>query len=67
VLHSRAAARNPGGRLFAMLLPLVQSGTFDPSRLLTQSTPLVDVLDAYERFDQREEGWIKVMLDLQPA
>jgi threonine dehydrogenase-like Zn-dependent dehydrogenase len=48
-----------------MLLPLVQSGTFDPSRILTQTTPLASVIEAYERIDQREEGWIKVMLDPQ--
>jgi threonine dehydrogenase-like Zn-dependent dehydrogenase len=48
-----------------MLLPLVQSGTFDPARILTQSTPLGSVLEAYERFDLREEGWIKVMLQPQ--
>ncbi|MEA2491556.1 MAG: hypothetical protein QOH21_3348 [Acidobacteriota bacterium] len=47
-----------------MLLPLVQSGTFDPSKILTQSAPLASVIDAYQRFDLREEGWIKVMLDL---
>ena len=45
-----------------MLLPLVQSGTFDPARILTQATPLASVIDAYQRFDLREEGWIKVML-----
>jgi threonine dehydrogenase-like Zn-dependent dehydrogenase len=44
------------------LLPIVQSGTFDPSRILTQEEPLSSVIEAYERFDQREEGWIKVML-----
>jgi threonine dehydrogenase-like Zn-dependent dehydrogenase len=46
-----------------MLLPLVQSGTFDPARILTQTTPLGSVIEAYERFDLREEGWIKVMLE----
>lgn len=45
-----------------MLLPLIQSGTFDPSRILTQAEPLDNVIEAYERFDQREEGWVKVML-----
>jgi threonine dehydrogenase-like Zn-dependent dehydrogenase len=46
-----------------MLLPLVQSGTFDPSMILTQSAPLASVIDAYKHFDLREEGWIKVMLN----
>ncbi|HEV7921851.1 MAG TPA: zinc-dependent alcohol dehydrogenase [Thermoanaerobaculia bacterium] len=44
------------------LLPYVQSGVFDPASLLTQSTALNDVIAAYEAFDQREEGWVKVML-----
>jgi threonine dehydrogenase-like Zn-dependent dehydrogenase len=46
-----------------MILPIVQTGTFDPSRILTQSTPIADAIEAYERFDLREEGWIKVMLE----
>ena len=46
-----------------MLLPLVQSGTLDPARILTQSTPLGSVIEAYERFDLRDDGWIKVMLN----
>jgi len=46
-----------------MILPIVQSGTFDPAKILTQATPLGSVIDAYERFDQRQEGWIKVMID----
>jgi threonine dehydrogenase-like Zn-dependent dehydrogenase len=50
-----------------MLLPIVQSGTFDPSRILTQSEPMASVIEAYERFDQREQGWIKVMLDPRAA
>jgi threonine dehydrogenase-like Zn-dependent dehydrogenase len=45
-----------------MLIPIVQSGIFDPSELLTQTTPLTGVIEAYERFDQREHGWVKVML-----
>jgi len=50
-----------------MLLPVVQSGTFDPSSILTQVTPLASVIEAYERFDLREEGWMKVMLDPKKA
>lgn len=45
------------------LIPIVQSGIFDPSELLTQTTPLTGVIEAYEKFDQREHGWIKVMLE----
>jgi threonine dehydrogenase-like Zn-dependent dehydrogenase len=49
------------------ILPIVQSGIFDPARILTQATPLASVIEAYERFDQREEGWIKVMLKPEAA
>ena len=46
-----------------MLLELVQAGVVDPSKMLTQETPLTSVVDAYEQFDRRVEGWIKVMLE----
>jgi threonine dehydrogenase-like Zn-dependent dehydrogenase len=57
----------PHRKYIPMLLPLVQSGVFDPATILTQTAPLASVIDAYERFDQREEGWIKVMLDPKVA
>ena len=50
-----------------LLLPIVQSGTLDPSRILTQSQPIGSVIDAYEHFDQRDEGWIKVMVRPEAA
>ena len=47
------------------LLQLVQERVIDPATILTQSVPLASVIEAYEAFDQRKEGWVKVML--QPA
>ena len=47
------------------LIPIVQQGVFDPSTILTQSVPMTSVIEAYENFDLRKEGWIKVMV--QPA
>ena len=47
-----------------ILLPLVQSGTFDPSKILTQEEPLAQVIEAYEKFDLREQGWIKIALNI---
>jgi len=47
------------------LIPIVQEGIFDPSTVLTQSVPITSVIEAYENFDLRKEGWVKVML--QPA
>jgi hypothetical protein len=43
-----------------MLLDLVQSGTVDPSKILTQVEPFGSVLDAFKAFDRREAGWVKV-------
>ncbi|KAA9083777.1 alcohol dehydrogenase catalytic domain-containing protein [Microbacterium radiodurans] len=44
------------------LIELVASGAFDPTALITEHEPLVDAIDAYEAFDRREPGWIKVAL-----
>lgn len=32
--------------------------------MITQSSDLSPVLDAYESFDRREPGWTKVVLEL---
>jgi threonine dehydrogenase-like Zn-dependent dehydrogenase len=47
-----------------MLVELVRSGAVDPTAILTQREPLTSALDAYEAFDSRQPGWIKV--DLEP-
>lgn len=44
------------------LLNLVQAGIVDPTNILTQREPLTDVISAYEKFDLRSPGWIKVAL-----
>ncbi len=44
------------------LVDLVQNGTVNPSKILTQAEPLGSVIDAYKAFDLRREGWIKVEL-----
>lgn len=49
------------------LLALIQTGRFDPTRLVTQHEPLDSVLDAYKAFDTRQPGWLKVELTLQGA
>ncbi len=55
----------PHRRFIPALLDLVATGAVDPSRVLTQESPLdVGALEAYERFDRREEGWIKTVLDV---
>jgi threonine dehydrogenase-like Zn-dependent dehydrogenase len=35
----------------------------DPEKVLTQHEPLRDVIAAYEQFDLRSTGWLKVALD----
>jgi threonine dehydrogenase-like Zn-dependent dehydrogenase len=50
-------------RYIPMLVDLVRSGVVDPTEILTHEGPLVSAIDAYQHFDKREPGWIKVLLD----
>lgn len=45
------------------LLDLVVSGAVEPAKVITQQTGLVSAVDAYQTFDRREPGWLKVTLD----
>jgi threonine dehydrogenase-like Zn-dependent dehydrogenase len=47
------------------LLDLVASGTIDPVKILTRIEPMRDAIAAYEAFDARQPGWLKV--ELKPA
>jgi threonine dehydrogenase-like Zn-dependent dehydrogenase len=44
------------------LIDMVDSGQFDPSALITESESFGSAVAAYEAFDRREPGWIKVEL-----
>lgn len=44
------------------LIDLVASGQFDPTALITEHEHIGDAITAYEAFDRREPGWIKVEL-----
>ncbi len=44
------------------LVSRVRSGALRPQTVLTQTEPLPDAIAAYEAFDQRESGWVKVGL-----
>lgn len=44
------------------LLALVRSGRIDPRRLITHRLPLASGREAYEIFDKRREGCLKVVL-----
>lgn len=45
-----------------MLVDMVESGSIDPQKILTQQEPLMSAIDAYKAFDQRQPGWVKVEL-----
>jgi len=46
------------------LIELILSKRLDPAKILTQIKPMVDAIAAFEAFNRRENGWIKV--ELQP-
>ncbi|MBL7498077.1 glutathione-dependent formaldehyde dehydrogenase [Frankia sp. CNm7] len=50
-------------RYIPKLLAMVESGVAHPEKVLTQHEPMRDVLAAYEEFDLRRPGWLKVALD----
>ena len=50
-------------RYIPELVELVRTGAVKPSEVLTQVDELRGAVDAYEAFDQRQEGWHKVALD----
>ncbi|MCX9010427.1 MAG: glutathione-dependent formaldehyde dehydrogenase [Candidatus Methanoperedens sp.] len=45
-----------------MLIDIILSGSVDPEMVLTQVEPLSSAIEAYEAFDRRLPGWIKVEL-----
>ncbi|MDR7300164.1 alcohol dehydrogenase catalytic domain-containing protein [Haloactinomyces albus] len=49
--------------LMPRLVDLVASGVLDPSVILERQEPVTDAVQAYQAFDQREPGWIKVALE----
>ncbi|MCP8466259.1 glutathione-dependent formaldehyde dehydrogenase [Pseudomonas sp. ZM23] len=51
-------------RYIPHLIELVLTERFDPAAILTQVKPMSDAIAAFEAFDQRETGWVKV--ELQP-
>jgi threonine dehydrogenase-like Zn-dependent dehydrogenase len=49
------------------LVRLVQQGSIEPKKMLTQVEPLMSAKDSYKVFDLRQPGWIKVELQPQRA
>jgi threonine dehydrogenase-like Zn-dependent dehydrogenase len=46
----------------APLMPLIQTGRLDPTRIITHTIPLTDTPKGYAIFDRKEDRAIKVML-----
>jgi threonine dehydrogenase-like Zn-dependent dehydrogenase len=44
------------------LVDLVATGLFDPTPFITQDIDVPEIIDAYRRFDRRDEGWIKTVV-----
>jgi len=55
----------PHRKYLPKLIEIVQSGKANPTRVLSNIEPMTDALAAYQAFDQRRTGWIKV--ELKPA
>lgn len=53
----------PHRRFIPDLIDLVAGGLVDPASVLTQSEGITGAVAAYEDFDLREPGWLKVALD----
>lgn len=49
-------------RYVPMLIDLVRAGEIDPVTILTSIEPFTSAIDAFECFDKRESGWVKVEL-----
>lgn len=45
------------------LVERVRNGSVDPIAILTQREPIMNAIDAYQAFDKRQPGWMKVKLE----
>jgi glutathione-independent formaldehyde dehydrogenase len=57
--HANVKAYN---RQFRQLRDLIAASKANSSFVVSQGLPLDDAIDAYERFDDREDGWTKIVL-----
>ncbi len=49
-------------RYFPHLIELVQAGQLRPTEILSRREPMASAIEAYQHFDQRRPGWLKVEL-----
>ena len=47
---------------FEPIMKLIESGTVDPSRIITHRMPLAKAASAYDIFTEKKDGCIKVVL-----
>ena len=59
----RAGVANVTGQ-WPHLLPLLQSGRLKTEGLFSHRMPLSEGTEAYRRFDAREDGVVKIMLEV---
>jgi glutathione-independent formaldehyde dehydrogenase len=55
--------RDHDERYNALLRDLIIAGRIKPSVVVSHRLPLADAPDAFRRFDRREDGYIKIILD----
>ena len=53
----------PHRKYIPELIELVRTGAVDPVQVLTQTEPVQDAIQAFETFDKRKPGWVKVELE----
>lgn len=54
-------------RYIPRLIDLVTTGVVDPLALITRREAPESMIEAYEHFDRREEGWLKTVIPMQGA
>jgi threonine dehydrogenase-like Zn-dependent dehydrogenase len=52
----------PHRRFVPKLLSMVAKGGIDPTEFITQLTDPMSMVDAYEQFDTRQQGWLKTVV-----
>lgn len=57
----------PHRRYIPKLVEIVASGVLDPTMVLTNRASMTSAIEAYASFDQRQPGWVKVMLQQAEA
>lgn len=56
--------RDDDERYNTLLRNMIVAGTIKPSKIVSHRLPMMDAPEAYRKFDRREDGFIKVVLDI---